>query len=218
MVPAPELSRADLALACVGEIAEQFSDIDGNVHERAINCIADKGIALGGPGGRPADIFGPELLVTRAQMASFIARMIDEADPDALAPAPAGNRFDCDVETDNPHFDAIQRLAAAGIVLGGPGGSPPNCYGPDQSVRRDQMTSFINRAVEELTGTLLVSNDDAFTDDETSVHQDNINAVAARDIVLGTGGGLYQPAGDVRRDQMASFIARTLDFVIEVGV
>lgn len=148
-------------------------------------------------------------------MASFVARMIDHADPDALPDAGTDNAFPCDVEAGNVHFANIQRLAAAGVVLGGPGGSDPTCYGPGQQVRRGQMASFINRAIEEVTGAPITSATNAFTDDEGNVHEANINGLAAEGIVVGTGGGLYDPDGSVRRDQMASFIARALDYLVE---
>ncbi|MGI8985059.1 MAG: SBBP repeat-containing protein [Acidimicrobiales bacterium] len=211
--------RIDLSFACPpAEVpASGFVDIAGNVHETSIECLAWYGIARGAPAGLPADQYGPFLDVRRDQMASFIARMIDHADPDALPEAGTANAFPCDLEPDNVHFANIQRLAAAGVVLGGPGGSDPTCYGPGQQVRRDQMASFLNRAIDEVTGAPLASAANAFTDDEGNVHEANINGLAAEGIVVGTGGGLYDPAGSVRRDQMASFIARTLDYLVEEG-
>jgi hypothetical protein len=174
-------------------------------------------IALGGPGGIDPSLYGPFLDVRRDQMASFIARMIDHADPGALPAAPAGNAFGCDVATDNAHFNNIQRLAAAGVVLGAPDGLAADCYGPERQVKRDQMASFINRAIAEVSGSPLVPGGNLFTDDDTSVHHDNINAVASEGIVVGQGGGIYDPFGTVRRDQMASFIARTMDFLVQSG-
>jgi hypothetical protein len=51
---------------------------------------------------------------------------------------------------------------------------------------------------------------DAFGDDGASVHEASINGLASGGIVRGNGDGTYDPAGTVRRDQMASFIARTV--------
>ena len=193
----------------------RFVDIVGNVHEDAIDCITAKGIGEGGPDGLPGDEYGPRLGVRRDQMASFITRMIDSAAPGALPAAPAGNRFACDVAPANVHFDAIQRLAAAGVVVGGPGGAPNDCYRPAQVVLRDQMASFLTRTIEQVTGSALSPGSDSFADDAASVHQTSINALAAEGIVVGKGNPSYQPTGGVRRDQMASFIARTLSFLME---
>ena len=41
----------------------------------------------------------------------------------------------------------------------------------------------------------------------------DINALAAEAIVLGTGGGLYDPHGTVQRDSMASFLVRTIQYL-----
>ena len=191
-----------------------FRDIAGNVHEQAISCITASGITQGGPSGMDADQYGPGLDVQRDQMASFIARTIDRAAPGALPAAPPGNRFGCDVSSGNVHFDAIQRLAAAGVVMGGPGGISADCYGPNSVVRRDQMTSFLNRAIEQVTGSALTSESNFFADTGDSVHKLNINALAAHGIVAGTGSTSYNPLGSVHRDQMASFTARTLDLLV----
>ncbi|MGI8758464.1 MAG: S-layer homology domain-containing protein [Acidimicrobiales bacterium] len=64
-----------------------------------------------------------------------------------------------------------------------------------------------------MTGSALSSGTDFFTDDGSSVHRSNIDALAANGIVNGTGGTKYNPLGSVRRDQMASFTARTFDFL-----
>jgi hypothetical protein len=204
---------------CEGVGPAPFTDVPaGNVHSEAIDCLVALEIAF----GTSATTYAPEANVRRDQMASFIARMIDEVDPDAL-PAATGNAFPCASDpsqalaASNVHFDNIQRLAQANVVLGGPGGLPADCYGAEQQVLRDQMASFINRAIGVVTGAQLASTADLFTDDETSVHEANINGIAAEEIVLGKGGGIYDPFSPVRRDQMASFIVRTLNFLVQPG-
>jgi dipeptidyl aminopeptidase/acylaminoacyl peptidase len=79
-------------------------------------------------------------------------------------------------------------------------------YCPDASVTREQMASFLARALH-LSGPA----PDAFTDDETSVHEVNINLVAREGIASGCGVNLFCPSGLVKRDQMASFLSRALD-------
>jgi len=51
-----------------------FSDIDGHTHERSIRIARDVGITIG---GSQAGAFDPDSNVSRAQMASFVARMLD---------------------------------------------------------------------------------------------------------------------------------------------
>ena len=196
----------------------RFSDIGGNVHADPIECVAWYGIATGGPGGRPPDQYGPDLTVSRAQMASFIVRLIDEADP-ALLPG-ADVDFSCPsnpdlaVAGDDPHRDAIVRLAAAGVVAGGVGGAPANCYGPGLQVTRAQMAAFLTRAAAK-AGIGLGGAPDYYTDDDANVHESAINAISAEGIAQGTGGGAFDPNGFVSRDQMGSFLARTLNLFVE---
>ena len=53
--------------------------------------------------------------------------------------------------------------------------------------------------------------------DDGNVHEDNIDALAAIGIVLGTGDGNFDPSGDVRRDQMASFLIRLAQHLASEG-
>lgn len=72
-------------------------------------------------------------------------------------------------------------------------------------VTREQMASFLRRAFG-----VAASATDAFTDDETSIHEADINAVAAAGIATGCGGSRYCPLGTVTRGQMAGFLERIL--------
>ena len=52
---------------------------------------------------------------------------------------------------------------------------------------------------------------DAFSDDDGSTHEPDIDALAAAGVTAGCGGGRYCPAGVVTRAEMASFLVRALD-------
>lgn len=96
-------------------------------------------------------------------------------------------------------FDDIMWLVAAGITTGCGGGQ----FCPGHDVSREQMASFLFRAKGfPATGT------DFFTDDEGSIHEDDINRSAAAGITTGCGGGQFCPGGSVTREQMASFLVR----------
>jgi len=115
---------------------DYFTDDNGNTHEDNINRVAEAGIAFGIGGG----LYDPEALVSRAQMASFLARAYDLA-------ATATDYFTDD--NGDTHEDNINRVAEAGITLGVGGG----LYNPAGPVARAQMASFIGRAegLTELT-------------------------------------------------------------------
>ena len=199
---------------------EPFTDVTGN--KANIECASAAGLTRG---TSVTTLYNPGGIVSRAQMATFIARLIDTANdldvagaPDltTLPPYDGTNQF-----TDDPdpaHVGAINRLADAGIVLGGPGGLPTTSYGGGLPVQRDQMASFINRAQDFLAGAGFSSANDYFTDDDSSVHEDNINAIASEGIAIGDGVDTYNPSAGVNRDQMASFLVRHLAVNHEAGV
>ena len=112
-----------------------FVDDDDSVHQADIESIAAAGITKG---CNPPDNnrFCPDEPVTRAQMASFLARALD------LPMAPAGRFTDVG---DSVHADDIARLAGAGIIKGC---NPPvnDEFCPDEPVSRAQMASFLVRA------------------------------------------------------------------------
>jgi dipeptidyl aminopeptidase/acylaminoacyl peptidase len=76
-------------------------------------------------------------------------------------------------------------------------------YCPEGYVTREQMASFLARALH-LSG----SAPDAFTDDESSIHEPNINLVAREGIASGCGNNKYCPTLNVTRGQMAAFLHR----------
>ena len=113
-----------------------FVDDDGNVHETAIDSIASVAISRGC--NPPAnDRFCPDDPVTRAEMASFLAR--------ALSLPQTSRDFFGDDDT-SVHEADINSIAMAGITLGC---NPPtnDSYCPQQPVSRAQMASFLTRAL-----------------------------------------------------------------------
>jgi hypothetical protein len=108
-----------------------FKDVDSSTtHGRNIATIYRAGITK----GCAPDRFCPQSLVTRAEMASFMARAFDV--PPARSPFP-------DVNHQSTHADAIGGLAAAGISNGYSDGT----YKPAQHVTRAEMALFLNRAL-----------------------------------------------------------------------
>ena len=226
----PPPARSIEAVCPAGEIPDAgFLDVPAdNLHRRAINCVVHYGIAS----GRTTITYAPDKPVRRDHMATFVAQLIDAVGrSDASVPklpAGASDPFPCDLAgSDNLHIDNIARLAAAGVVSGGPGGRSADCYGPDLSVTRDQMATFVVKALIFLEVPILEGPDAAFVDyyvdDETSDHERNINAITSEAIAGGVGkdaagGNLYLPGASVRRDQMATFLAATLSYVAEPGI
>lgn len=215
-VPPPAQSTARFCAALPAGY-EPFRDVDGNTFKDAIECMAAADVTRGGAGGQPADRYGPALTVRRDAMASFLVRLMDEADEldrgssiRALPPFDGTVGF-TDVPAGSVHAQPIDRLAEAGIVRGGPGGRPASRYAPELEVSRAQLASLLVAALEYLTGDAFSTPEDYFTDDANAhPHEPRINAVAAEGIAVGDGASTYRPFAPVRRDQMAGFLARTL--------
>ncbi len=187
-------------VACpdVGVPATAFTDDDGNVHRDAIACAALWGLV----NGTSTTTYEPARTVTRAQLASTIARLLGLAG--VSLPASPPDRF-TDDDT-SVHELAIEQLAAIDVL----DGRTATTFAPNDPLTRAQLASVLARAYAALLGEELPPGPDAFTDDDDSVHEANIDAVAAAGLANGVGGGRFDPQAAVRRDQAASFLTRLL--------
>ena len=106
-----------------------FSDIATSTHREAVRAVADAGITRGYPDGtfRPGDV------VTRGQMAAFLARALE-------LPVPAEG---CDLDdlATSTHRDAVCAVVDAGIAAGYGDGT----FGPGDPVTRAQLATFVAR-------------------------------------------------------------------------
>jgi hypothetical protein len=113
--------------------------------------------------------------------------------------------------TGSVHEGAIRCLAAADVTRGT---SDPTIFGRARDVTRAQVASFLVRAYEESTGDALPAGPDRFPDDDGSVHEANIDALAAAGVIRGVGDGSeFAPGASLTRAQMATFIDRFLDLL-----
>jgi hypothetical protein len=176
-----------------------------DVHHDAIDCVAWWSVAQG---VRPG-AYEPRRSVDRGQMATFIARLLGEAG--AELPDNPPNAFADDDRS--IHAANIDTLAAIGVVAGRADGT----YGPTAPVNRAQMATYLARASAE-AGVPLARERDVFPDDDGSTHETNIDAAAAAGLTGGRADGTYGPGLAVQRGQMASFLARLLDLLIEEDV
>lgn len=174
-----------------------FTDDDGIVHERNIDALRAAGITIGC--NPPANTrFCPFNNVTRAEMATFLVRALD-------LPATSADYFDDD--TGNIHESAINSLRASGITTGcRPNG---NRYCPDQAVTRGQMAAFLVRGFR-LSGSVT----DYFADDNGTLFENDINALAAAGITAGCAPQKFCPTRTVTRGEMATFLTRAVPLPI----
>ena len=113
-----------------------FSDVDGEAWwSPFVERLAGLGVTRGCSADPPR--FCPEAVVTRAQMATFLARTLE------LEPAPPAGFRDT---AGNVHEESIDSLAAASITAGCATDPPRFC--PDAPVTRAQMATFLVRAFD----------------------------------------------------------------------
>lgn len=183
-----------------------FADIAANPHREAIECAAWWGIV----NGFSADSFGPLADITREQVASMLARALRAAGADL--PTTPTNVFTDD--NGSPHEADINALAAIGVIKG----VTATLFDPKAAVTREQIASLVARAYAVAAGEALAAGINAFTDDEGSSHQADINAAANAGWVNGIGGGLFSPSGHTTRDQFSSIVTRMLSDLVDEGV
>ena len=171
-----------------------FFDDDGDVHEPLIEAIAAAGITRG-CGGVLGDLYCPDRAVTRGQMAAFLVR--------ALRLPPSS--LDAFGDDEDSIFAAdIDALAAAGITRG----CAADRYCPDRAVTRGEMAALLIRGFGYTT-----RDEGRFVDDDGSIFESDIEKLAAAGVTLGCNppaNDRFCPDDPVRRDQMASFLARAL--------
>jgi hypothetical protein len=207
--PPVTVTARNIDSACPPSLVPRaYADVPSDsTHARAVSCMTAWGVTAGtGPG-----TYAPTAPVTREQMASFVARLVDATTRDLPPASSAPDAFTGD-ETSG-HEGNINRLAAAGIV-GGTGGGR---YSPQATVSRGQMATFLARAAGYVLGRALPAGADAFGDDNGSAHARNIDAMAAQGIATGTGPGAFSPELGVSRGQMAGFLARLADLAVDDG-
>jgi PKD repeat protein len=174
----------------------------------AIMACWEAGITLGYGDG----LFHPEIVVNRAQMATFIARAM--AGGDSNVPTGPGTATFPDVPTSYWAYDYIEYAYDQGVVLGYWDG-----YHPEEDVDRGQMAVFIARA-------MCGGDDNVPADDGTPTFPDvtvdgswswayhHVEYIAGESVTNGYPDGNYHPEFTVSRDQMAVFVQRAFDLPI----
>jgi hypothetical protein len=93
--------------------------------------------AIGITQGCGPNLYCPSSNVLREQMAAFIVRAVEQAEPTLCT----GATFS-DVTSSNPFCPHIERIAASGIALGYPDGT----FRPSNPITRAEMAALITRA------------------------------------------------------------------------
>lgn len=169
-----------------------------------VETIFHNGITL----GCGNESYCPEASVTRAEMALFLLR--SKHGSAWVPPAATGTVFS-DVPIDHWAGAYIEALAAEGITLG----CAVNQYCPENLVSRAEMALFLLRTKHGSGWVPPAATGTVFADVPLGHWAgDFIEALAAERITLGCAAGLYCPAGNVTRSEMAIFLTRTFKFTL----
>lgn len=184
----------DMEVSTIGRVGciDPFVDDNDSVHQGALTEAYARELFFGCDEGLacPADP------LTRAQFAALLGRVVQPPDgPDAFS------------DDDGSWAEAdINALAAAGIMRGC---DPPTnrrvC--PDALVTRAEVAAMVRRALH------LPDGPDAFSDDDGSWAESDINALAAAGVTKGCNPAMYCPDRNMLRDEAATFIVRVDDLV-----
>ncbi len=195
-----------IATVCSGSDPQPFTDLGDDAHAAAIACMAARHVLS----GKTADTYDPHTPVTREQMATLLVNALRAAGVNVAA---ATSTF-TDIPDGDVHAGDIGALAQLGVAKG----HTPTEFDPAGRVTREQMATFLNRAYVVAAGSPLPAGPaGVFTDiPDGDGHTADIEAVAAAGISLGHTATTFQPGVAVPRDQLASFLARTLNLVAQV--
>jgi hypothetical protein len=208
--PCPSFATAPVQTsspACPGGAPSAgYADVaPGAVARYAVDCAAAWGLVQGTSPGA----FSPARTVTRGQVAAMLARQFALA---GKLPKGAPNAFSDDDGT--THEAAIDAMAALGVVQG----TGPGRFAPERGLTRDQMAAVLVRAQEALTGKRLAEGTTPFVDVAGNVHTAAIAKAYVAKLASGTTASTYAPAGAVTRAQMAMFLIRSLDRLVQAGI
>lgn len=175
-----------------------FTDTGGNPHQSLIDCLAAFDVVM----GVTPTSFAPDRTVTRAQLASLVVRVLERFGEELARPTQP-------TFTDlggSPHADAVERLAAAGVVRG----TSTTTYSPNRAATRAEATAVVVRAYELMLRNEMYDAGVVF-DDVSGTHATGISKAATSGLVHGTDSGGFEPGRSVRRDEMVAILGRTLN-------
>ncbi len=185
---------------CAGSSSAGFADTRGTVHEALIDCAIDHGLS----NGVDDDTFLPAGLLTRAQGATFVTRLLDAAGA-ALPPATRDHFVD---DNGSVHEDAINRLADAGLLR-----TTSHWFRPAAAMSRGDLAVLTARGLEYLGALDAEGTAPWFADLGLLPASERllIQALADAGVVAGTDVGRFSPTRSVTRAQMAVTMVRALD-------
>ncbi|MFA9432404.1 PQQ-dependent sugar dehydrogenase [Egicoccus sp. AB-alg2] len=191
--------RTGRIMSCPAGTGSGFVDVPASSpHAAGTRCADALGLFVGGNDGR----FRPDGTLTRAQAATVIDRLATGTGH----PIRGARRTFPDVSSTDVHRDAIERLAGAGVL----GGFDDGTFRPRTRITRAQLAALLVRLAEEAGGQSLPRGERFVDVPAGSTHDDVLRKARRAGIFLGDEHGRAFPSTDLRRDQAASLVTRSL--------
>jgi hypothetical protein len=114
----------------------------------------------------------------------------------------------------NVHREAIYCLYWWGIMTG----KSDETFDPRATMTRGQLATAIARTMEDAGYQFDANPPDKFSDDEGSVHEANINKLAAAGVLGGYSDGTFRPNTPINRAQVASILVRAWEAVTGANI
>lgn len=179
--------------------ALRFDDVaTDDPHAASIGCLLARGLVS----GTQRHTFAPAASITRGQAATVLAGALEHIG--ALVDGTVPDAFRDD--DGSVHEPALDRLAAAGIMLG----RAPGLAAPSAELSRGQAASLVVRAYELTTSIELLPGPDRFRDDDASIHEATIDGAALAGLVSGRTRDLYEPDRRLTRAQAVTLVGNLL--------
>ncbi|GGI05951.1 S8 family serine peptidase [Egicoccus halophilus] len=195
--------------ACPRPAAVAFPDVrPGSAHHASVACLVTHGITAGRSDGR----YGATDGLTRGQVAAMVARALDRAG--RMPAVPARGRYLDVPQSGYVHRDAIEALAAVGIVSG----RTATTFAPGAITTRAEFAAIVTRANEHLAGAPYRIYGPRFPDAVGHAEEGPLRAALGLRVVAGRSDGTFGPDVAVRRDQAASMLGRLLDRLVQQGL
>lgn len=169
-----------------------YSDTKGHWAESSIDRWSDLGIVQGNHGK-----FTPDGNLTRGQMAAIMARLLK-------LPAAESAGFS-DVKENDWFADAVDRCAAAGIILGTDGKAMPN-----DPITREQVMAMLCRAMGIEAGDAAILADYPDVAQVSAYAAGYIASMVRMGIVKGDKAGNLNPKAYITRAEMVTILDRMI--------
>lgn len=158
---------------------------------------------------------GPLLHDTAPDAGAFPAPVEQSTDCTNALPAPFADRD----RIASVHVDAVDCLFARGITLGTDDAQGVRNFLPLLAIPRGQFAAFTHRALLATDTALPAAQTPRFTDvGAGSTFDTEIHELAAADILLGVTPQEFRPHNQIRRDQTASVLVRSLAHARDAAV